>query len=110
MYGRWTRPEVFTRRPGPRRWPGRRDAALPPRGGPLTPTDQLPLDLLPRHPQRDRNSTGTVIRPLREASRLVDSLWRAAVAGGVLDEAMRLGEASHAIHRALVLLSETDRP
>lgn len=76
----------------------------------MTPTDQLPPDLLPRYAQRDRSSTGTVIRPLREASRLVDSLWRAAVAAGVRDEAMRLGEASHAIHRALVALSETDRP
>jgi hypothetical protein len=41
---------------------------------------------------------------LRDASKVVDQLWRASVADGSLEMAMNLGEASHDIHRALIAL------
>lgn len=42
---------------------------------------------------------------LREASRAVDALWRDALAGGQADTAVRFGEASHGLHRALIALN-----
>lgn len=46
-----------------------------------------------------------VMRLLRETSEAVDSLWQATVAQSLEDDSVELGEASHAIHRALVSLS-----
>lgn len=46
-----------------------------------------------------------VIKLLRETSEAVDSLWQASVSQSQDDLSVELGEASHAIHRALVALS-----
>ena len=41
---------------------------------------------------------------LREASSTIDGMWRSALQDGPTDAAHRLGEASHAVHRALIAL------
>lgn len=41
---------------------------------------------------------------LREASLTIDAMWRSALQDGSADMAHRLGEASHAVHRALIAL------
>lgn len=41
---------------------------------------------------------------LREASSTIDGMWRSALQEGPTDAAHRLGEASHAVHRALIAL------
>ena len=42
---------------------------------------------------------------LREASVVLDALWRDALTGSDGESAIRLGEASHGVHRALIALS-----
>jgi hypothetical protein len=49
--------------------------------------------------------TGSVLRQLNEASRVLDELWREAVDDGRTDEAIDFGEASQGLHRALVVLA-----
>ena len=51
------------------------------------------------------NSGASLLVMLREASRAVDALWRDALAGGQADTAVRFGEASHGLHRALIALN-----
>ena len=51
------------------------------------------------------NSGASLLGMLREASRAVDALWRDALAGGQADTAVRFGEASHGLHRALIALN-----
>jgi hypothetical protein len=46
----------------------------------------------------------TLVSILRDASRAVDGLWRAAMVDGSGEVAMKLGEASQGIHRALIAL------
>ncbi len=47
---------------------------------------------------------------LRRASATIDSLWRTALREGTGENALRLGEASHGLHRALIALAPTDAP
>lgn len=45
-----------------------------------------------------------VVELLRRASAAIDSLWRTALDDGSGDMALKLGEASHGVHRALIAL------
>lgn len=56
-------------------------------------------------PARPENSGASLLVMLQEASRAVDALWRDALAGGQADTAVRFGEASHGLHRALIALN-----
>jgi hypothetical protein len=49
--------------------------------------------------------TGSVLAQLGAASRVVDEMWREALAEGRTEEAIDLGEASQGIHRAMIVLS-----
>ncbi len=49
--------------------------------------------------------TGSVLAQLQAAGRVVDEMWREALAEGRSDEAIDLGEASQGIHRAMIVLS-----
>lgn len=42
---------------------------------------------------------------LRQASVALDRIWRHAITRGAGETVMRLGEASHGVHRALIALS-----
>ena len=42
---------------------------------------------------------------LREASSTIDGMWRSALQEGPTETAHRLGEASHAVHLALIALA-----
>lgn len=48
--------------------------------------------------------TAHLVASLREASVTIDALWRSCLQGGSPDMAVPLGEASHAVHRALIAL------
>lgn len=47
---------------------------------------------------------------LRRASTTIDTLWRAALRDGTGEAALKLGEASHGLHRALIALSPVETP
>ncbi len=69
------------------------------------------LDVLDTHLSllgSDRDDGGlNVVEGLRRASATIDSLWRAALREGTGEAALKLGEASHGLHRALIALSST---
>ena len=56
-------------------------------------------------PAIPENSGASLLVLLREASRAVDALWRDALTGGQADSAVRFGEASQGLHRALIALN-----
>jgi hypothetical protein len=45
-----------------------------------------------------------VIDLLRQVSEVLDQMWREDLVGARGDTAMRIGEASHCVHRALIAL------
>ncbi len=51
-----------------------------------------------------------VVGMLRQVSAALDSVWRAALASRAGDSAIRLGEASHGVHRALIALTSGEAP
>jgi hypothetical protein len=53
---------------------------------------------------------GVVIAHLRAAAHTVDLLWNDALAEPSGEAAMALGQASQAIHRALIALTATELP
>lgn len=67
------------------------------------------LDVLDTHPSRygaDQEDGGSnLVEVLRRASATIDSLWRAALRDGTGEAALKLGEASHGLHRALIALT-----
>lgn len=46
-----------------------------------------------------------VLGMLRRVSTTIDLLWRSALTQGTGEVALKLGEASHGVHRALIALS-----
>lgn len=66
------------------------------------------MDLVdtPAAPPAQENTLETgLVEVLRRASVTIDFLWRTALAEGASDLALKLGEASHGVHRALIALS-----
>jgi hypothetical protein len=60
----------------------------------------------PAAPPAQENTLETgLVEVLRRASVTIDFLWRTALAEGASDLALKLGEASHGVHRALIALS-----
>ncbi|HET6965974.1 MAG TPA: hypothetical protein VFH58_14460 [Acidimicrobiales bacterium] len=54
----------------------------------------------------DQDDGGSnLVEVLRRASATIDSLWRAALREGTGEAALKLGEASHGLHRALIALA-----
>jgi hypothetical protein len=54
----------------------------------------------------DRGTTqDEVVELLRQASTALDRIWRQAMSIGAGDTVIRLGEASHGVHRAIIALS-----
>ncbi len=62
------------------------------------------------HPTHDGEPVAEVIGLLRQASVALDSVWRAALSGRSGDAVIRLGEASHGVHRARIALTSADTP
>jgi hypothetical protein len=52
-----------------------------------------------------QHRTASVLAELRKAALMVDELWRDALESGVSETEIPMGEASQAVHRAVIMLS-----
>lgn len=72
------------------------------------------VDVLDSHMSRfdvEVDAAGmNLVEVLRRASSTIDSLWRAALHDGTGEAALKLGEASQGVHRALIALSPLEAP
>lgn len=72
------------------------------------------VDVLDSHASRfggEGDADGVnLVDVLRRASATIDSLWRAALRDGTGEAALKLGEASHGLHRALIALAPVEMP
>ena len=69
------------------------------------PVQQMhPVQHVCRNIQPGEQATENIVDVLRRASVTLDAMWRAASHRGPTPSAIRLGEASHGVHRALIAL------